>query len=117
VSVYALLPAHQRRAIAALTHRLPDGPLPAALAGRARDDLLRLTIHTLVVLLFGIISLMTLKPSLVDELAVMTVSALGGLVPGVLFLLARQMPTTNAMEKHHEKRRTRSRAARSTGRA
>jgi hypothetical protein len=90
------------RAIANLAHALPDGSLPPILSGRAHDSVLRMAIHMLIAMLFGILFLMTTKPSLVGGLGVMVVSALVGLVSGVPFLLARQMPTTNAMGKHHE---------------
>jgi hypothetical protein len=90
------------RAIANLAHALPDGPLPPILAGRAHDRVLHMAIHMLIAMLFGIVFLMTTKPSLVGGLAVMVVSALGGLGSGVPFLLARQIPTTNTMGKHHE---------------
>ena len=90
------------RAIANLAHTLPDGSLPPILGGRAHDRVLRMAIHMLVAMLFGIVFLMTTKPSLVGGLAVMVVSALIGLVSGVSFLLARQMRTTNTMGKDHE---------------
>jgi hypothetical protein len=90
------------RAIANLAHALPDGSLPPILGERARDSMLRLTIHMLIVMLFGIVFLMTTKPSLVAGLAVMVVSALVGLVSSVPFLLARQTSATNMMGKHHE---------------
>jgi hypothetical protein len=90
------------RAIANLAHALPDGSLPPILSGRAHDSVLRMAIHMLIAMLFGILFLMTTKPSLVGGLGVMVVSALVGLVSGVPFLLARQMPTTNATGKHHE---------------
>jgi len=90
------------RAIANLAHALPDGSLPPILSGRAHDSVLRMAIRMLIAMLFGILFLMTTKPSLVGGLGVMVVSALVGLVSGVPFLLARQMPTTNAMGKHHE---------------
>jgi hypothetical protein len=90
------------RAIANLAHALPSGSLPPILGERAHDRVLRMAIHVLVAMLFGIVFLMTVKPRLVGGLAVMIVSALVGFVSGVPFLLTRQLPTTNAMEKHHE---------------
>lgn len=90
------------RAIANMAHVLPDGSLPTALSERAHDRVLRLTMHTLVAMLFGIVFLMTTKPSLVVGLAAMVVAAVLGLVSGMPFLLASQAPTTNAMGKDHE---------------
>jgi hypothetical protein len=90
------------RAIANLAQALPDGTLPPILGERAHDRVLRLAIDMLVAMLFGIVFLMTTKPSLVVGLAVMVVSALVGLVSSAPFLLARQVPTTSAMGKHHE---------------
>jgi hypothetical protein len=90
------------RAIANLAHVLPDGSAPRILGERAHDRVLRMAIHMLVAMLFGILFLMTTKPSLVSGLAVMVISALVGLVAGAPFLLARPMPATDAMEKYHE---------------
>jgi hypothetical protein len=90
------------RAIANLAHTLPDGALPPILSGRAHDRVLRMAIHMLVAMLFGIVFLMTTKSSLVGGLAVMVISAFVGLVSSAPFLLASQAPTTNAMGKDHE---------------
>jgi hypothetical protein len=43
------------RAIATLAHTLPDGPLPSTLAERTHDPVLRLALHTITAMLFGII--------------------------------------------------------------
>jgi hypothetical protein len=90
------------RAIAKLAHVLPDGSLPPTLGERAHDRVLRTAIHMLVAMLFGIVFLMTIKSSLVGGLAVMVVAALVGLVSSAPFLLASQVPATNAMGKDHE---------------
>jgi hypothetical protein len=89
-------------AIANLAHALPDGALPPILSGRAHDRVLRMAIHMLVAMLFGIVFVMTTKPSLVGGLTVMVVSALVGLGSSAPFLLARQIRTTNTMGKHYE---------------
>ena len=81
---------------------LPNGALPPILSGRTRDRVLRMAIHMLVAMLFGIVFLMTTKSSLVGGLAVMVISAFVGLVSSAPFLLASQAPTTNAMGKDHE---------------
>jgi hypothetical protein len=61
----------QIRAIAALARELPDGPLPAALSERIHRPLLGMALYTLVPLLFGIVFLMAVKPSLSMSLVVM----------------------------------------------
>ena len=90
------------RAIANLAQALPDGSLRPILSARAHDRVLRVAIQMLVAMLFGIVFLMTTKPSPVSGLAVMVVAALVGLVSSVPFLFVRLMRATDAMEKRHE---------------
>src|SRR5882724_6989085 len=42
------------RTLGALAHTLPDGPVPATLATRTHDGVLRVALHTTTALLFGI---------------------------------------------------------------
>ena len=64
--------------ITSLAHSSPDGPLPAALAARTRDRVLRTALHTMIAMLFGIIFLMTTKPALDGALIALGVSAVLG---------------------------------------
>jgi hypothetical protein len=79
------------RAIATLAHTLPDGPLPIVLVERTRDRVLRLALHTMTAMLFGIVFLMTTKPTLTGAIGAMLVSALLDLVSGIL--LGRTQPS------------------------
>lgn len=90
------------RAIAALAHTLPDGPLPAALAVRIHDSVLRLTMHMLIAMLFGIIFLMTIKPALTSAIGAMVVSALLGLASGVPFVRTEPVAQSDHFHQREE---------------
>jgi hypothetical protein len=90
------------RAIAALAHTLPDGPLPVTLAERTHDRVLRLTMHTLIAMLFGIVFLMTTKPALTSAIGAMVMSALLGFASGVPFVLARRTASSDRLQPHEE---------------
>jgi hypothetical protein len=68
------------QAIAALARTLPDGPLPASLASRTHDFVLRTALHTLTAMLLGIVFLMTTKPTFSSSIVAMVVSLFLGLV-------------------------------------
>jgi hypothetical protein len=59
------------RTIAALAREAPDGPIPAPMLARIQSPLLGTAVYTLVPLLFGIVFLMVVKPSLAISLVVM----------------------------------------------
>jgi hypothetical protein len=90
------------RAVAALARALPDGPLPAGLAKRTQSRLLRLTLHTMAAMLFGIVFLMTTKPALASAIGAMVVSALLGLASSIPFALAGRTTATDSFEPHEE---------------
>jgi hypothetical protein len=90
------------RAIAALAHTLPDGPLPVTLAKRTHDRVLRVTMHMLVAMLFGTVYLMTTKPALTSAIGAMVVSALLGFASGVPFVLARRTAPSDRLQPHEE---------------
>ncbi|HEU5098098.1 MAG TPA: hypothetical protein VFU22_03570 [Roseiflexaceae bacterium] len=71
------------RAIATLAHTLPDGPLPITLADRTHSHVLRVALHTMTAMLFGIVFLMTIKPALMGAIGAMVISAVLGLASGV----------------------------------
>jgi len=68
-----------RRAISRLAKEAPDGPLPEKLRQRIHDPILGTALQTLAALLFGIVFLMTTKPSLPGSLIVMAVALALGL--------------------------------------
>jgi hypothetical protein len=90
------------RAIATLAHALPDGPLPLTLARRAHDHVLRLVLHTMSAMLFGIVFLMTTKPVLTSAIGAMVVSALLGLASSIPFVLARRIAPSDRFDQHEE---------------
>ena len=90
------------RTMATLAHTLPDGPLPATLAERTQDRVLRVTMHTLIAMLFGIVFLMTTKPLLTSAIGAMVVSTLLGFASGVPFVLARPTIPSDRLQPHEE---------------
>jgi uncharacterized membrane protein len=82
------------RTILSMTRAIPDEPLPAALDQRTHDPILFISTHTLVAILFGIVFLMTTKPSFVASLLVMAAAIVLGLVSSLPFwLAARRRPS------------------------
>src|SRR5215217_4382536 len=77
------------RTIATLAHTLPDGPLPAALAERTHSPVLRIGLATLTAMLFGIVFLMTTKPTFFRATGVLLVALLLGLIAGFVIMRAR----------------------------
>jgi hypothetical protein len=90
------------RAIAALAQMLPDGPLPATLAERTHDRVLRVTMHTLIAMLFGIVFLMTIKPALTSAIGAMMVSTLLGFASGVSFVRAKRTAPSDCLQQYEE---------------
>lgn len=90
------------RAIAALAHTLPDGPLPITLTERTKDRILCVTMHTLIAMLFGIVFLMITKPTLTSAIGAMVVWALLGFASGVPFVLARSTTPSDCLQPHKE---------------
>lgn len=75
----------RRRALSRLANEAPDGPLPETLKQRIHDPVLGTALLTLTTLLFGIVFLMTTKPSLPGSLIVMAIALALGLVSGLFF--------------------------------
>ena len=73
------------RTILTMTRAIADGPLPAALDQRTHDPILFTSTHTLVAILFGIVFLMTTKPSFVISLLVMAAATVLGLILSLPF--------------------------------
>jgi hypothetical protein len=74
----------RRRAIERLARETPDGPLPQSLEQLIYDPVLFTALQTIAVLLFGIVFLMTTKPSLAGSLIVIVVALALGLASGLL---------------------------------
>ena len=74
----------RRRAIERLAREVPDGPLPQSLEQRIYDPVLFTALQTIAALLFGIVFLMTTKPSLAGSLIVIVVALALGLASGLL---------------------------------
>jgi hypothetical protein len=77
--------------IATQVHSLPDGPLPAPLAARTHDRVLRTALHTMAAMLFGIIFLMTTKPALTGALIALGVSAVLGVIASLQLWRRREV--------------------------
>jgi hypothetical protein len=90
------------RAIAALAQSLPDDPLPAPLAERAHDRVLRLALYTMTAMLFGIVFLMTTKPALTSAVGAMLISALLGLASVVPLVRTRPTTLSDRLQPHEE---------------
>jgi hypothetical protein len=93
------------RAIATLAHTLPDGPLPIILAERTHERVLLLALHTMTAMLFGIVFLMTTKPTLGSAIGAMLVSTLLGLVSGILLRRTQPSEEDAAMNAHSPEQR------------
>jgi hypothetical protein len=88
------------RAIGALAHTLPDGPLPITLTERTHDPVLRLALHTMTAMLFGIVFVMTTKPALTSAIGAMVISALLGLVAGISLRRAKPAVASKRGDQH-----------------
>jgi hypothetical protein len=90
------------RAIATLAHTLPDGPLPITLAERTHDRVLRPALHTMTAMLFGIVFVMTTKPTLTSAIGAIGISALLGLASSVPLVHAGRASASNRRQGHEE---------------
>ena len=88
------------RTLGALAHTLPDGPVPATLAARTHDGVLRIALHTTTALLFGIIFLMTIKPLLTSAIGAMLIAACLGVASALPFVRARGAGTSERSNQH-----------------
>lgn len=77
-------------AIVAIAREAPNGLLPEALDQRIHDPVLGAALQTMAALLFGLIFLMTIKPSLVNSILVMAVALALGLASGLPFWYIRR---------------------------
>ncbi|HEX9133282.1 MAG TPA: DUF2269 family protein [Ktedonobacteraceae bacterium] len=82
----------RRRALSRLAKEAPDGPLPESLEQCIHDPILGTALQTLATLLFGIVFLMTTKPSLPGSLIVMAVALALGLASGLLVSRSKHIP-------------------------
>jgi hypothetical protein len=84
------------KAIVKLATEAPDGPLPESLKSRIDDPVLGTALQTGAAVVFGIVFLMTTKPSLAGSIATMTIALVLGLVSGLpLWLRPRQKSRIN----------------------
>jgi hypothetical protein len=73
------------RAIVTMAREMPDGFLPETLDKRIHDPVLSAALQIMAALLFGLIFLMTIKPSLIDSIIAMTIALTLSLASGLLF--------------------------------
>ena len=91
------------RSIVSLAHTLPDGPIHPALAARIDDRVLRLALHTMTAMLFGIIYLMTTKPALASAIGAMLIAALLGIASAVPFVRTSHGGSSERTNQHEGK--------------
>lgn len=88
------------RRIAALSKtaaEAPAGPPPASLVAQMRDPFTGVALNTYLAVLFGIVFLMTIKPSLVWSIAIILIAAALGVLSGLpLMRTARASHTLSA---------------------
>lgn len=82
------------RAIVMMARATPDGLLPETLDKRIHDPVLSAALQTMAALLFGLVFLMTIKPSLVGSILVMAVALALGLASGLPFWYIRRRKGT-----------------------
>jgi hypothetical protein len=82
------------QALSKLAAAAPEGPLPASLAGQIHDPFTRVALQTYIAVLFGIVFLMTIKPSLVWAIIVILLAAALGVLSG-LPLMRTARPSTS----------------------
>ena len=87
-------------AVASAADQAPSGPLPEALRLKTRDPILRTALWTLTTWLFGIVFLMTNKPSLKSSIAVMAISFAVGSGASVLALWHRERTVLSGTVRH-----------------
>ena len=97
VSIIILLPPiiggviePRTRAIVTMAREAPDGLLPEALDKRIHDPVLGVALQMMAAVVFGMVFLMTIKPSLVDSIIVMAVALALGLASGLPFWQTRR---------------------------
>jgi hypothetical protein len=81
------------RAVAKAAADVPYGPLPDALAARARDPIVGIGLSLYICVLLGIVFLMTTKPSTGDSIRAMVVATVLGLASGSLLWWATRTPS------------------------
>ncbi len=78
------------RAIVTMAREAPDGLLPEALDKRIHDPVLGVALQMMAAVVFGMVFLMTIKPSLVGSITVIAVALALGLASGLLFWRTRR---------------------------
>lgn len=78
------------RAIVRMARETPDGLLPETLDQRIHDPILGAGLQMMAGLLFGLIFLMTIKPSLVDSIVVVAIALALGLASSLPFWYIRR---------------------------
>jgi hypothetical protein len=86
--------------LARLAQCLPDGPLPVSLAKSTHDPVLCVGLSSQIVMLFGIVFLMTVKPALSSAALAMVIALLLGLMLGVLVRWRQALPRSGAGDTH-----------------
>jgi hypothetical protein len=70
------------QALSKLAGEAPEGPVSASLVTQIQDPITRVALHTYIAVLFGIVFLMTIKPSLIWAIIVILIAAALGVLSG-----------------------------------
>ena len=73
----------RQQALAKLAAEGPEGPLTASLRAQIQDPVTRVVLQTYIAVLFGVVFLMTIKPSVVWAIVVILIAAALGVLCGL----------------------------------
>jgi Predicted integral membrane protein (DUF2269) len=82
------------QALSKLANEAPEGPLPAPLAERIAEPIAQVALQTYIAVLFGIVFLMTTKPSLVWAIISILVAAALGVLSGLPLMRTARIPAS-----------------------
>ncbi|HZC79361.1 MAG TPA: DUF2269 family protein [Ktedonobacterales bacterium] len=82
------------QALSKLASAAPEGPLPASLVTQIHDPFTRVVLQTYIAVLFGIVFLMTIKPSLVWAIVVILIATALGVLSGLPLMRTARTSTS-----------------------
>jgi hypothetical protein len=94
LSVGGALLTRRLQGLAKLADEAPEGPLPASLLGPIQDPFARVALQTYIAVLFGIVFLMTIKPTLIWAIVSILVAAALGVLSGLPLIRAARAPAS-----------------------
>jgi hypothetical protein len=73
----------------------PEGPVPASLGEQIQDPFMRVALQTYIAVLFGIVFLMTIKPTLVWAILIVLIAAALGVLSGLPLMRTARTSTSS----------------------